>query len=216
MVTVSYSRMIGMEWMGSRSYNLLSIRVSATCPVSGDDLVAPYVLAVWETDCAPILAGRELMGAPKLSATIGDFDVEGPEYSVDCCEYGSLLVRTDFHGMCELPATETGALAAAGAKSLSYLWKYIPGLESGPDADYPVVIEMALPIRKAWKGTATTTFGTPSDVEAPFSARIVRTLAQLPVLEPLDAVATWAPGSSLFRDRTRRLDRSPFSAGASR
>jgi hypothetical protein len=66
---------------------------------------------------------------------------------------------------------------------------------------------MSTPYDWARRGNGSARFGTPSDAEAPYSGKIARVLAKLPLLELRDAVVLHAAGCALYRDMTRRLDR---------
>jgi hypothetical protein len=206
-VTIGYTRMVNMDWMGGRNYNIVSIGASVVCTASEEDRVGRYTLAIWESDAAPVLAGREYMGSPKLHATIPDVDISAPEFTFSCHEYDALLVEGSLHGMRELTAEELAPFTKAGSNSVGFNWKYVPGLGDEPDVDYPTALYMSTPYDRGWRGQGSVHFGTPTDQEAPYSARITRVLAKLPLLELKDAVALHSSGSSLFRDRTHRLDR---------
>jgi hypothetical protein len=172
-----------------------------------DEVRGRYTLAIWESDCAPILSGRELMGSPKLFGQIPDVDITMPEFTFSCAEYGAPLVEGTLSGLSGLTAEQLAPLTAAGRESVGLNWKYLPGLDGEPDADYPTALYMSTPYDWARRGTGSVRFGTPSDAEAPYSGRIARALAKLPLLELRDAVALHASDCALYRNKTRRLDR---------
>src|SRR6266704_3560737 len=207
LVSVGYTRMAGMEWMGGRDYNIVSVGTPAVSVGGPDEVRGRYTLAIWESDCAPILAGRELMGSPKLFGQIPDVDVTAPEFSFSCAEYDALLVEGTLHDMSELTSEQLAPLTAAGRESVGLNWKYLPGLDGEPDADYPTALYMSTPYDWARRGSGSVRFGTPSDAEAPYSGKIARALAKLPLLELRDAVALHASGCVLYRNKTSRLAR---------
>lgn len=207
LVSVTYTRMVGMDWMGGRDYNIVSVGTPAVYVGGPEEVRGRYTLAIWESDCAPILAGRELMGSPKLFGQIPDVDVTEPEFTFSCREYDALLVEGTVHDLADLPAEELAPLTAAGRNSVGLNWKYLPGLDGVPDADYPTALYMSTPYDWARRGAGSVRFGTPSDTEAPYSGKIARALAKLPLLELRDALALHASGCALFRSKTRRLDR---------
>ncbi len=207
LVSVTYTRMVGMDWMGGRDYNIVSVGTPAIYVGGPEEVRGRYTLAIWESDCAPILAGRELMGSPKLFGQIPDVDVTEPEFTFSCREYDALLVEGTLHDLAEVPAEQLATLTAAGRNSVGLNWKYLPGLDGVPDADYPTALYMSTPYDWARRGAGSVRFGTPSDAEAPYSGKIARALAKLPLLALRDALALHASGCALFRSKTRRLDR---------
>ena len=90
--------------------------------------------------------------------------------------------------------------------------RFLP-VSSLPDVDYPTALYMSTPYDSGWRGQGSVRFGTPTDVEAPYSAKIARTLAKLPLLELRDAIALHSAGAALYRNKTRRLDRPAPTEG---
>ena len=213
-VILTYTRMLGMHWMGGRNYNIVSVGTPAE--YRGDDEVVSgrYTLAIWESDAAPVLAGRELMGSPKRVADIPDVEIRAKDFAIECREYDALLVRGEAHGFASVDDEELARLQEAGRTAVGLNWKHVPGLDGEPDADYPTALYMTHPIVAAWHGEGTVEFARPTATEAPYSGHIVRTLGQLPVIERRGVLVTETAGSSLHRDRTRRLDRSGPGAAA--
>jgi len=205
-VTAVYTRMVNMEWMGGRNYNIVSVSANVVCVCTPEPIAGPYTLAIWESDCAPILAGREYMGSPKLFGVIPDADIFEGEFSFRCSEYEAPLVDGTVSQMREMTPAELEAAAEAGRNRVGFNWKYIPGFGDEPDISYPTALYMAYQFDRGARGHGTFSFGTPTDIEAPYSAKIVRTLAKLPLLEHVDTISLHSAYSYLFRDRTRRLD----------
>jgi acetoacetate decarboxylase len=206
MVSAVYTRMINMEWMGGRNYNIASVRVNVVCVCTPKPIPGSYTLAIWESDCAPILAGREYMGSPKLFGVIPDVDIFAGEFSFRCSEYDAPLLDGTASRMREMTAEELAKAKEAGRSPESFNWKYIPGYADEPDISYPTALYMSHDYDRGMRGHGIFSFGTPTDTEAPYSAKIVRTLAKIPLLEHVDTVSLHSAYSYLFRDRTRRLD----------
>lgn len=206
-VSFGYRQLIGLGWMGGRSYQLLAIRASVVCELDGGTAANTFGLAIWESDCAPIVAGRELMGAPKLFGNIPPIEVSGADHGFECREYDALLVHARVSGLRELSAAEVAAKRELQHKSWVYYWKYIPGVSGEPDADYPVAIKLHTPFVRMWQGCGALELGIPSPREAPYSHRILQRLAALPRRSDLTANAWHANGCTLYRNLTRRLDR---------
>ncbi|HKU38354.1 MAG TPA: acetoacetate decarboxylase family protein [Polyangiales bacterium] len=206
-VSIGYRQMIGMGWMGGRNYQLLAVRASVVCDLDGGTAANTFGLVIWESDCAPILAGRELMGAPKLFGTIPPIEVSGADHEFECREYDALLIRARTTGLEELSAAEVAVKRELQSKSWVYYWKYIPSVAGEPDADYPVAIKLHTPFVRMWKGRGSLELGAPSAADAPYSARILQRLAALPRRSELSSNAWHASGCTLLRNQTRRLDR---------
>jgi hypothetical protein len=206
-VSIGYRQMLGMKWMGGRNYQIVTIRISTECTLDPSAGVQPFGLAIWESDCAPILAGRELMGAPKLFANIPAVEVSGADHAFVCREYDALLVRAQLSGLQELSASDVSQKRELQKNGWIYYWKYIPGIGAEPDANYPVAIKMHTPFARMWRGQGAFELGTPSPKEAPYSHRIVQRVAELPRCSEVSSSAWHATGCTLFRDQTRRLDR---------
>lgn len=206
-VSIGYRQMIGMAWMGGRNYQLLAVRCSAECEIGGRWVPNSFGLVIWESDCAPILAGRELMGSPKLYADIPPITVSGADHSFTAMEYESLLVRGTVADLRPVPEAEVARKREMQKQSLVYYWKYVPGLDGEPDADYPVAIKLETPFTQMWTGRGSLELGAPTLQEAPYSSHIVKRLAQLPRRSDVSASVWLAADCKLYRDQTRRLDR---------
>lgn len=210
-VSISYRRMLNMAWMGGRDYQLVTIGMMAEYDRVGPDgscvtETNPYVLAIWESDTAPILAGRELMGAPKLFGTIPPDPIGGFDHGFSCHEYDALLVKGALSGLTEIPADKVAIAAEKAKDAWGWYWKHIPGPGGVPDADYPVGMKMWTPFTKMWRGAGSFEWGTPDAKAAPYSHAIIAAMRELPVLSEVRAVAWHAEKCTLFRNQTRRWD----------
>jgi acetoacetate decarboxylase len=206
LVTVTYTRMVNMEWMGGRNYNIVNVGCNVVCVAGAEPFDGKYTLAIWESDAAPILAGREYMGSPKLMATIPDVDVFQEAFSFACAEYDATLVRGSVRNMRAVTEDELAPIVEAGQEVVGLNWKYVPGFDGEPDISYPTALYMRFNYDRAARGEGTVSFGTPTDTEAPYSAKIARVLGEVPLLEHVNTMALHSGYSYLFRNRTRRLD----------
>lgn len=205
-VSVCYRHMIRMAWMGGRDYRLVTVRVTTHCDALEGSPVNPYSWVIWESDCAPILAGRELMGSPKLFANIPAASVGGDDHEFTCHEYDAPLVRARLFGLQDVTPEELEAALEQMRTARSYYWKYIPGPGGTVDADYPVAIRMDIPYVKMWKGSGDVELHVPTTAEAPYSSKIMAALARLPRLSEPTAASWHAVSCKLFRGETQRLD----------
>lgn len=205
-VTVTYTRMVNMKWMGGRNYNIVNVGANVGCIAGDEPFDGRYTLAIWESDCAPVLAGREYMGSPKLIADIPDVDVFATEFAFRCHEYDAPLIEATIRDMRAMTAEELAPIVESGREVVGLNWKYIPGLDGEPDVSYPTALYMQFTYERGARGQGDVTFASPTDAEAPYSAKILRALGKVPLLEHVDTVSLYSSYSYLFRDRTRRLD----------
>ena len=205
-ITVSYIQMVNMEWMGGRDYNIVNIQANVVSTTTPEPLQGPYPLAIWESDCAPIISGREYLGSPKLFAAIAEIDIFQPKFSFGCSEYGAPLLTASVSGMHPISGTDLAQFNEAAREALTFGWKYIPGIDGAADIDYPTAGVMSSSFTKGSRGQGTVSFAAPSPTEAPYSHRIVRALATIPMLEHVDTVSLHSSNTRLYRNRTRRLD----------
>jgi Acetoacetate decarboxylase (ADC) len=205
-VVFTYTRMVNMDWMGGRNYNIVNVLCNVLCVAGPEPFLGRYTLAIWESDAAPVIAGREYMGSPKLVGTIADVDVFASDFTFSCKEYDAELIRGEVSEMRPMTDAELQPIAEAGLNTVGLNWKYIPGLEGEPDISYPTALYMKFAYDRGARGRGTVSFGSPTTAEAPYSAKIAHALGQIPLLEHVDTVALHSAYTYLFRDQTRRLD----------
>jgi hypothetical protein len=208
-VTVNYQRCLGMDWMGGRDYNIVSVYVAVESVGIDPPVSAPYGLVIWESDAAPVVSGREYMGTPKLHAKIPDVEMPAASAEFHCAEYEARLMTGRIEKMERVvDPDELATFQRAGESICRLHWKYIPGLRGAePDADYPVAMYTSARYTEFWRGEGEFELGAPGLDEAPYSAKIVAALAALPVVGMRPAVAAKAVDVQLYRDRTERIDR---------
>lgn len=209
-VTLAYSRLMGLDWLGGRDYNLLGVFVDAIYRGRGGTVEAPYPVVMWEDDCNPIISGREYLGVPKLYADFSPVEVGSSEFQVSCSAYHNELLSISFSGMVPAPAQFVDDLNTAEARVHWLGWKYIPGtpregVDPVPDADYPVIVSLGNEYDAAWVGEAKVEIRTPGQ-NVPISGRIARRLAQIPIRSVESAVACHLVNWTLDRGAARRLD----------
>ena len=188
-VTVYYLKLMNLDWLHGRSYNVVGVHVSAVFRDEHEVIAAPFSLVTWENDANPIISGREFLGTPKLYGEIPDVPVGEPELGFSCSEYGCPILRADLRNLRERTMPELAELNRVGGTYLRLLWKYIPGPGGVPDADYPTVLHQQAEYERAWVGEGEAAFLGCTPAQAPMSSRVVARLAVLPVVERRPAVA---------------------------
>jgi len=203
-VTVVHTMNRGVDYMGGRGYNIVRVAFAAAFHGEVDTLVAPYAPVMWESDAAPIILGRERGGYAKIFGRIPDLQEREQGCSFECYEYNARLLKAEVADWTPMVGEQLAALRQRASEAVTLGWKYIPGIDAEPDANYPTRQVMHYDYDRAWTGNATVSFDTPDADEAPYSAHIVAALRRLPILryEP----ATMVQGSmKLPRNDVRRL-----------
>lgn len=204
LVTVTHSMNRGVDYMGGRGYNIVRVSCAAIFRGETETVAGPYAPVIWESDAAPIILGRERGGYAKIFGRIPDASDRDGGSSFECMEYETRLLRAEVSGWTPLTGDELSARQQRARESISLGWKYSPGIDDEPDADYPIRQVANYDYVQAWHGTGTVAFDAPDATAAPYSAHVLKVLQALPVLsyEP----ATMVRGSmTLPRTAVRRL-----------
>lgn len=202
-VTLSSGMNIGVDHMGGRSYNVVRVMVDVIAHGEDGPFRAPYHLVIWESEAAPIIAGREFQGYAKVFGQIPDHRNEGDRASFEVSEYGTRLLKGEVSGLVDLPGTELARLNAA-TQALAVGWKYIPGPNNVADVDYPTKLVAYRTVRAAKRGEGCFELDSPTWQQCPGSARILEALRALPILEMKPALVT-VGSAQLPRDEVIRL-----------
>ncbi len=203
-VTVSQQMIGGVDYLGGRSYNIAQVMADVVYEHSGRVLRGSFPLAVWETDTIPIVAGRELLGTPKLYGCIPDLAKDESGWTFECAEYGSVLLRGRATGMTPVNGDRFSRMREAMRELRTLTWKYVPGPGGAVDADYPLTFTQEVEFDQIWIGSGEVAWGEPTSADAPISAPIIAALRRLPIKEYLPALAGEGP-AKLLRSQLERL-----------
>ena len=195
---------IDVDWLGGRNYHIVRAAAEVEFSHGGTLLRGLYSLVVWESDPRPVIAGREFQGIAKIFGEIPEHERTEHSAAFECFEYGTRLLRVDVAGLKPAGDDAVARLNAAGDR-VAFGWKYIAGPDGTVDADYPVKQVSRSKVQSAWTGESSVTFDQPTWEQAPTSARIVRTLAALPVIDVLPSMITHSRNGVLDRRATTRL-----------
>jgi len=116
--------------MAGRGYNIVGVNLAAVFKAR-KDISRELCVVLWENDTSPIIAGRELLGAPKLYADIPDPLQEVSNWKFHCSLYGTRLVEGEILNAAPLDDATRGQIEQTARGSFWMGWKYIPqsGLE---------------------------------------------------------------------------------------
>lgn len=202
-VTISSSMNIGVDHMGGRQYNVVRVMTDVVARANDGALfTAPYHLVIWESETAPIIAGREFQGYAKVAAQIPDHEMTEDGGSFHLLDYGTSLLRGRVHSA--TPAAPEAIAQLSAKPALAVGWKYIPGPGNVADVDYPTRLIAYREVFSMHYGVGEIDYGSPQWQESPVSARIIEALRSLPVVEMKRAVVSEAR-SRLARDEVERI-----------
>ena len=204
-LSVRYLQLSGCVGLAGGGYNVVAVDVSARFDGEQDHLEGDYALMQWESHSAPVIAGRELVGAPKIVADIPDFWSLGGTKGWYLSENGNRLAEGEVSQLQKLGTEETKTLSAQIQSRPWLAWKHIPTPDGvGTDVSYPTLLVSRLDVKEAWSGRGKVRFFETSFDKTPQNHRVTAALAKLPI--PEEGEAMMIEGSlDLPIDEWRRL-----------
>jgi hypothetical protein len=127
-VTVAFVMNRGVEWLAGGVYNLVAVNVPVRFQGKVDRVEAGFSLVVWENKVAPILAGREATGIPKIGATIDDACHLGGHWWAEAAYEGNTFLQMSLIEGEELSASALDELNRASMATDWIGWRYIPNV----------------------------------------------------------------------------------------
>jgi acetoacetate decarboxylase len=205
-VTAMFGYYNGVDFLAGGGYNIAAVSVDARFDGEKDHVKGGYILVIFENDTIPITGGREHLGAPKVYADIS------PHRTLPD---GTLRCETSRRGH-QLFGINVGTLKkqnvlvrSAAAKRLSDQpnlgYKYIPSLDSQPDASYPTLFLNDYRIDELWLGkTGNIFFGNAPKEDIGWYKQVIDALKTLPIRQVTQTVM-FSGSQSLRYDLYRRL-----------
>ena len=137
----------------------------------------------------PILAGRELIGIPKIYADIEDLHKIQQNYFTNASYEGNTFLRLKLLGAQPMEAQKLAEIKAQLAEIALLGWRYIPKI-GGPGADLsqPTLYPQNFETNSAWIGKGEVQWTEPTWEQNPLQCRIIKALAELPIIEMGPAV----------------------------
>ena len=96
-VIVNHRMNRNLAWLAGRGYNLVSVTIPATFHGKKETVKGCFMVAIWENEFDPILAGREQLGYVKTFAAIDDIVTYNDVSRAYASSYGFQFVRLKFH-----------------------------------------------------------------------------------------------------------------------
>jgi len=177
-----------VDFMAGRGYNIVGVDLAAVFHGTKDYCAGNYAVVLWESDTIPIIAGREMLGAPKLYADIPEPRQEGAACCFECSLYGNKMVEGTVRNLIPLPAPAIREAEQAANGSPWMGWKYIPKADwSGPDVSYATIIPCKFQLREVSVGEGSHKFHDRKWEEVLHSGLVLEGLRTLLVKEYMDA-----------------------------
>lgn len=205
-VTVAHMAYHDVDYLGGRGYNEIVVSVSASYADGDERIEAAFAPVLWVDQVGALLAGREYMGLPKLSAIIPDLERSADGAHFLCREYDAVLLEGTVDQLQPLPADKLAKVNMRAGQVRTFGWKYISAPGGGADLDYPTLNVMRWDYKQAWSGSGALKFHAPSYRDAPMSSPALAVLAELPQLS--EARVFLGTGEAIIdRTATRRLNK---------
>ncbi len=188
-MVIGYSQNRECEWMAGSSYNLIFVSVPARFQGQHDRADGQYILVMWENKTHPILGGREETGIPKIPADIEDLHKIQQNYFTNASFEGNTFLRLQLLGAQPVEAQKLVEMKAQLAERVLLGWRYIPKV-GGPGADLsqPIFYPQSSETKSAWIGKGTVQWTVPTWEQNPMQCKIIKELAELPIIELAPAV----------------------------
>ncbi|TDY55355.1 acetoacetate decarboxylase [Aminivibrio pyruvatiphilus] len=181
MVNVQFANAREVDWMTGGEYRLIQASSPVRYVGNAEGLEGEYVFVIWENKACPILGGREEDGMPKVYADIASERHYGDEWFTAASYESHTFLSLEFSRKEELGETEIGQLNAR-SKVNYFGWRYLPNLgKGGASLSHATLYPQEMTVKKGWKGEGRLLWTPPDWWKHPLQARIISTLASLPV-----------------------------------
>ena len=211
LMMVSYCMCRGLDEMGGRGYNLVSVSVGARFEGKKDAYDGDLSLVIWENKFPPVLMGREFLGYPKLVAEISDPWMGEGRWGWRVSEEGTCFLEGELFDLVKLGDEDCRKITAASVSdfesgALHMAYRVLPGTNYD---DEPAVAHVCGAvhrddIREAWacKGSLKWHPVTPQSCFLFYG--IIESLSKLPILR-YDACMITKGAHTIEMGNSRRL-----------
>lgn len=194
-----------LPWLDGRGYNTFGVKLPVRVAQGQQTLRCAYLAVLWENMPDAILTGREELGYNKIYAELASLNLAHGTASASAHWLGHQFCSITVRDLRERAVSELPITRNDGVLN----WKYMPGTgaDAPPDANY---LTLSPPGSHTQYLTLKTGLGSVEFLPTnwshmPTQFHIVRTLAQLPLLEPRGAFLATSVGAGDLSDM-QRLD----------
>ncbi len=201
-LSIQYSMCRRVDWMAGGGYNLITVGVPTAYADGRKRIEGLYVLVIWENRTAPILAGREQTGMPKIFADIEDHRQLGDRLLANASYEGWTFLRLDFRQAKQMSPDELTQLNQRSGSVNAFGWRYIPNIgRPGAALSHATLFPQEFVYTAAWQGEGRIHWEALGPEQYQYYP-ITRALSQLPVKAYRDCQMTM--GSTVLRNDLAR------------
>lgn len=176
----------GVDYLGGRGYEELCVGVGVSFTDGVEKNRGYYWVALWVDDMRAAAVGREIAGWPKMGAEFPTVEHRGDDWNFEVTEYGTTLVTGSVQDTQPVDDDLFRKIADGAAQgSYGFCWRHVPAIAGGRGINQVTRLHSSGEITKAVVGSGELHIDTPAWQDAPHSARIMATLAKLPVVRML-------------------------------
>ncbi len=201
-VTISCSQMTNIDWLAGRGYSMIGVTFPAKYSGKKDKLQASFLCVLFENMCEPIITGREELGFSKVYSEISGPLVSDNNAKVAASWQGFNFLNVEVKQLVESSTESAESTVRKNDGMLHY--KYIPKTGDWGDADieYPTFTPASSDqsrVKKYFKGVGGISWNKAQWEDLPTLYNLVNTLADLEIIEYLDASLTYSIGGKKLR-----------------
>jgi acetoacetate decarboxylase len=176
----------GVDYLGERGYEELCVGIGVSHHDGEHKRRGYYWLVLWVDDMRAAAVGREIAGWPKIGAEFPPVAEREGQWSFSMAEYGTTLMTGSITNAKPVDDVIFKKIAdGASQGSYGFCWRHVPAIPGGRGIDQVTRFHSSGEITKAFVGDGELSVKTPTPQQAPHSARIMGTLAQLPIVRML-------------------------------
>jgi len=182
-VTIGFTYSDGVDTFAGRGYGLASISVSATYNGANEQVDGSYSIVMYENETTPIIAGRELLGVPKIYGDLSPPKIY-PDGRIRCevSLWGHLLFGIEVKPDNKQPE-KTIVEMNKNPRGLPLLgYKYIHRIDGAADAAYAVATPSDTLYGGLWTGSeGRVYYGDPDESDVGFDKHVLDAIKSLNV-----------------------------------
>ena len=184
-VNVQYANCRDVQWMTGGEYRLVQASVPVGYEGNSEGLVGEYVLVIWENKTCPIIGGREEDGMPKIFADIASERRMDDRWFTSASYESNTFLSLEFLCQKKLGQKQIDEINK-NPKINFFGWRYLPNLGKGGAAlSHGTLYPQEMIVKEMWTGEGSLRWAPLSYEQHPLQARIIASLAGLPVLRYL-------------------------------